>query len=377
MPTQPIRVAHLMQYFLIGGLERMVERLCVAAKSRGVESLVIGYLEDGPVRESLEEHGIRTVMLDPGAGLRPELAWRLRSVLVRERIDVLHTHHLGPFLYGAAAAALARCPQVHTEHSHEFYDTTRRRLLGAAMSPLAEVVAVTPEVAEFRKRFPGKCQVIPNGVPLPPLDSSTRSAARASLGAGPDDLIIGCAARLSAEKDHAGLLDAFGLLLEREPRALLACAGQGPLGEALRAQAERAGLSPRVRWLGSLDDMTPFYSALDACVLTSVREGLPLSLLEAMSFGVPVVATEVGGVGELLGGGAGLLVPPKSKEALSNALSSLLRQPDLADDLGSRGRARVEQSYSIDRMVDRYVELYRRVLKPSRSLRGMESRLCG
>ena len=77
MPTQPIRVAHLMQYFLIGGLERMVERLCVAAKSRGVESLVIGYLEDGPVRESLEEHGIRTVMLDPGAGLRPELAWRL------------------------------------------------------------------------------------------------------------------------------------------------------------------------------------------------------------------------------------------------------------------------------------------------------------
>lgn len=150
---RPLRVAHLMQYFAIGGLERMVERLAVASKSQGIESLVIGYLGDGPIRAALEERGVRTLLLDSGPGLHPELVLRLRSVLLREKIDVLHTHHLGPFVYGAPAAVLARCPQVHTEHSHEQYDKPRRRLLGALMSPLSEVVAVTPEVAEFESAF--------------------------------------------------------------------------------------------------------------------------------------------------------------------------------------------------------------------------------
>jgi glycosyltransferase involved in cell wall biosynthesis len=365
-----------MQYFLIGGLERMVERLSLEARSRGVESLVIGYLEDGPVREALEEQGVRTLMLDSGPGLRPELVWRLRSVLVREQIDVLHSHHLGPFLYGAPAARLAGCGHVHTEHSHEFYDTRRRRVLGALMSPLAKVVAVTPEVAEYRKRFPGSCQVIPNGVPLPSRGLASRERGRAWLDAKPEDFVIGCAARLAAEKNHAGLLEAFAQVLESEPRALLACAGDGPLREALRAQAERAGLNHRVRWLGAIDDMEPFYSALDACVLNSVREGLPLCLLEAMSFGIPVVATEVGGVGELLAGGAGRLVPPQSAQALAGALQSLASQAELAKRTGQTGKTRIRQSYSIDRMVDRYVALYREVAKRPLPSTELESTSC-
>jgi len=360
---RPLRVAHLMQYFAIGGLERMVERLSVASKSRGVESLVIGYLGDGPIRGALERQGIPTLLFDSGPGLDPKLAWRLRSVLLRERIDVLHSHHLGPFVYGTPAALLARCPQVHTEHSHELYDKPRRQILGAIMSPLAEVVAVSPEISEYRKRFPGRCRVIPNGVPLPADAPSMRARARALLNADEGSFVVGCAARLSPEKNHAGLLAAFAQLLRDEPRSLLACAGDGPLGDALRAQADRAGLGGRVRWLGTVEEMGQFYAALDACVLNSDREGLPLSLLEAMSFGVPVVATEVGGVGALLADGAGLLVPPRAPEALAAALSSLAQQPELAQKIGRNGKARIRESYSIDTMADRYVELYREVAK--------------
>jgi len=354
-----------MQVFLIGGLERMVEHLCVASKSRGVESLVIAYLVDGPIRAALEEQQVRTLLLDGGPGLHPELVLRLRSLLIREKIDVLHTHHLGPFVYGAPAAILARCAHVHTEHSHELYDTTRRKLVGAAMSPLAEVVAVTPEVAEFRRRFRGRCRVIPNGVPLPPDEPALRASARASLGADQDCFVVGCAARLSTEKNHSGLLAAFAQLLADEPRSLLVCAGDGPLRDTLPAQAEDAGLSQRVRWLGSVDDMRHFYSALDACVLNSTREGLPLSLLEAMSFGIPVVATNVGGIGALLADGAGLLVPPEAPDVLAGVLKSLAARPELAEKLALKGRARIRQSYSIDSMVDRYVELYRSVAKRS------------
>lgn len=373
---RPLRVAHLIQYFAIGGLERMVERLAVASQARGVDSLVIAYLGDGPVRADLEAQGVRTMALKYASGLRPELVWRLRSALLRERIDVLHTHHVGPFIYGAPAAALAGCPQVHTEHSHELYDTPRRWLVGAAMSPLAEVVAVAPEVSEFRKRFPGTCQVIPNGVPLPSIGPTIRAQARAAIDAEEHSFVVGCAARLSVEKDHAGLLEAFEHLVRAEPCALLACAGDGPLRGLLRARAERLGLTSRVRWLGSVEDMGSFYPALDVCVLNSTREGLPLSLLEAMSFGIPVVATDVGGIGELLSEDFGLLVPSKAPRLLSRALESLAKKPELRRELGERGRARIRERYSIDEMADRYVALYHRIGKRRSSSHDMESARC-
>ena len=363
MPRGPVRVAYLMQYFAIGGLERMVEHLSVGAQARGIESIVVAYLGDGPIREALEKRGVRTVLLDGRAGLHPRLVGHLQALLRRERIDVLHTHHLGPFVYGAPAAALAGCGHVHTEHSHELYDTTRRRLIGALMPAFAEVVAVSPEVSQYRERFRGRCRVIQNGVPLPEVDASARVRARRILGADEGSFVVGCAARLSAEKDHAGLLDAFARLHESEPHALLACAGVGPLADALRSKSRAMGLESRVRWLGAVDDMRSFYAALDACALNSVREGLPLSLLEAMSFGIPVVATDVGGVGELLADGAGLTVPPRAPALLADALRSIAAYPSLARALGQKGQARVRRSYSVDNMVDQYVQVYREVAK--------------
>ncbi|MGB5813068.1 MAG: glycosyltransferase [Polyangiales bacterium] len=347
-----------MQYFAIGGLERMVERLSVACRRRGVDSLVIAYLGDGPIRGALERQGVQTVLLPGAAGLDPRLSWRIRAILMREGVDVLHTHHLGPFVYGAPAALLAGCRHVHTEHSHELYDTARRRLLGAMMSPLAEVVAVTSEVSEYRRRFPGRCSVIPNGVVVPSDDPLRRERARDQLGLDSSAFVVGCAARLSPEKNHAVLLEAFARLRRQEPRAVLLCAGEGPLGDQLRALTQEANLESHVRWLGAIDDMSAFYAALDVCTLSSDREGLPLSLLEAMSFGVPVVATEVGGIPELLDDDAGIVVPPGDPNTLVEALSSLASNPGVARSLGSRGAARIRETYSIERTADRYVELY-------------------
>ena len=205
------------------------------------------------------------------------------------------------------------------------------------MSPLAEVVAVTPEISEFRKRFPGRCRVITNGVPLPSLEPSMRARGRALLGAKQDSFVVGCAARLVPREEPRRPSRSICTAARDEPRSLLACAGDGPLARCASCRgATRAGVSEHVRWLGSVEDMSQFYSALDVCVLNSTREGLPLCLLEAMSFGIPVVATDVGGVGELIAGGAGVLVPPQAPQVLAGALRSLAT----AARAGERARPR-------------------------------------
>ena len=170
---------------------------------------------------------------------------------------------------------------------------------------------------------------------------------------------------IRAEKDHETLLAAFGRLLERAPDSLLACAGDGPLRDELKKSTRARGLESRVRWLGALDDMSSFYPATDACVLSSLREGLPLSLLEAMSYGRPVVATDVGGVPELLSGGAGLLVPPTAPGALADSLASIATNASLATSLGQVALARVSDGYGIDKMVKEYVDMYREAVRSS------------
>jgi glycosyltransferase involved in cell wall biosynthesis len=207
-------------------------------------------------------------------------------------------------------------------------------------------------------------------------DPGLRDRGRALLGADEDDFVIGCAARLSEEKDHAGLLRAFADLAAVEPRAMLACAGDGPLAESLRARTAATGLADRVRWLGTVEDMPTFYASLDVCVLNSTREGLPLSLLEAMAFGIPVVATDVGGVGELLQGSAGVLVPPSEPSRLASELASLSSDPTRAQRMGRVGEARVRAEYSVDRMADEYVALYHQLVQRRHSRMGLESAQC-
>jgi glycosyltransferase involved in cell wall biosynthesis len=355
-----ICVAPVLQYFALGGLERMVEGLALGAREHGVRSVVIGYLGDGPIRQSLEAAGVHTHLLADAPGFSPFRIHALQRILRSERVEVVHTHHLGPFVYGASAAFARGLPVVHTEHSHELYDVARRRMLARAMPLVSEVVAVTAEIASYRARHFGRsCRVIENGVQLPVLVAGARARARTLLGVGEEELVIGCIARLAAEKDHDTLLQAFALLSRRVPKARLVLIGTGPLERAIRERCGSLGLGDRVRLLGARNDVGELLSGLDVVALTSVREGLPLSLLEAMAHGRAVLATQVGGIVELLAEGAGRLVAPGDVHACADELENLARDPALRAALGARAHARVAARYSEARMISAYVELYR------------------
>ncbi len=358
----PLRVAHLVQYLSVGGIERMVERMAVAGPAHGLAVEVIAYLEDGPLRPLLEARGVPVSVLPTRPGLSPSLPLRLARHLRKRRIDVVHSHHVGPFLYGAAASRLAGAAQVHTEHSVEFYDAARRRAIGRAMPYFAEVVCVAQGISDWRREHLGTHDaVIENGVAIPAHSASARADARAALGVDADAFVVGCLARLSPEKDHRTLVEAFAQIAGELPRGHLVLIGDGPLRADLERQIADAGLGDRVSVLGRRLDADAVVPAFDVGALASVREGLPLALLEIMATATPVVATSVGGIPALLAAGGGRVVRPGDPAALASALLGYAHDPARRAADGAVARQLVAARYSDAQMNSRYAEIYRRV----------------
>ena len=216
---------------------------------------------------------------------------------------------------------------------------------------------------------PEKIFVIANGIELSrqPLNDSDRAALANELGLPPGGLLALSVGRLTEQKGHTYLLDAIPAILEQFPETVFAIAGDGPLRRELEATAERLGISRSVRFLGTRADVPELLQMADIFVLPSLWEGLPIALLEAMGAGLPVIATQVEGVEEIIVDGEnGLLLPPADAESLKIAMLRLLAQPDLRVNLGSAGRALVEDAFSLDQMGKRYEDLFLSLLERTR-----------
>ena len=196
-----------------------------------------------------------------------------------------------------------------------------------------------------------KCSVVTNGIDSDIFKPSTarRAEVRAQLNSS-DSFVWLAAGRLAPAKDYPNLLRAFSLLRREFPSAQLWIAGQGSELEEnrLKALAESTGNSPSVRWLGLRDDMPVLLNAADGFVLSSAWEGMPLVIGEAMAMEKPVVATDVGGVGELVGD-AGVLVPPKDPEALTEAMLGVMRMTgEQRQRMGNAARERIRHHFDMN-----------------------------
>jgi glycosyltransferase involved in cell wall biosynthesis len=286
--------------------------------------------------------------------------------------DLLHGHGLRFAPLWAAASLAARRPLVVTLHNLVPPDLplAARAALRAALLCARQIIAVSAAVARSARTVApaGRVAVVRSGVDVAAFAPGTpdeRAAARAALGLAGCQPAVLCVARLSPEKNVGGFLEAAAIAARRAPGARFLVAGGGPLGPTLRYQIECLDLSGQARLLGRRDDVPRLLAAVDVLCLPSREEGLGLAVLEAMAAGLPVVATNVGGVPEVVAAGeTGLLVPPGDPAALAAALAALLTAPDRARAMGAAGRARAAERFTLRHMVAATHAVYARALAP-------------
>lgn len=293
-------------------------------------------------------------------------ALRIASITRAIRPHVVHWHAARAHALGAIAARFAPGPKRVLSRRVDF---RVRGSLGSRVLyslPVEAIVAISEGVKEalVQSGIPGDgIRVIPSGIDLAPFETPfDRVAARARLGVAPEQVLAIQVAALAPHKSQTTLLKSAALLREQSPRLVIWIAGEGNLRDSLAAEHVRLKLGDRVRFLGFRDDIPDLLRAADLFVLSSYLEGLGTSVLDAMAAGLPVVATRVGGVPEIVKDGeTGMLVPPRDPEALAHAMALLADDPGMRDRLGSNGRS-LARSYDADRTAFRTRELYLEVL---------------
>jgi glycosyltransferase involved in cell wall biosynthesis len=349
-----LRVAHVTFGLDVGGLEKLLVEFGRHADRERFDLHFVSLGHAGVVAEEIAAAGWPVTALGVPTGLHPSLAFRLARLLRRWGTDVVHTHDERPHLYGTLAGRLAGVGRIiHTRHSQGRNLSRRQRaLVNLAASCVDRFVCVSQDSARLalRQGVPArKVCTVWNGIDL------ARFAYTGPRADGPAVIV----ARLDPAKDHATLLRATALAVGRDPSFRLEVAGDGPCREDLHRLTGELGLAGQVRFLGQVRDVPGLLARAGLFVLSSLSEGVSLTLLEAMAGGLPVVATRVGGNPEVVTGDTGLLVPAADPEALAGALLRLWQAPGERHRLGSAGRARVEGHFDVRRMVATYERLYR------------------
>lgn len=379
-----IRVMHLNASVQIGGAEKVIMTLSKGMKDTAFDPIVASFVTYGESAsgggEFIEESkrlGIDTRIITTKKMCRFMLSELFRNLfdlcrLIRkEKIKLLHTHGYKADIIGLAASKILNIPIVSTAHGwtscsknvklYEFLDRLALRFFD-------RVIAVSDSVKDRLLKShisPQKIEKIYNAIELKTSSEvllSTKSF-KDSFNLSNGNKLIGAIGRLSIEKGLSYFLEAGKEVISRYPQIRLLIVGEGPERQNLEIMAERFAIKDKVIFCGFQKDISTIYSILDVVVLSSVTEGLPLTLLEALAHEKPVVATRVGGVPELIKDGeTGILVNPKDSQGLANGILKILDNPEEAKKLAMRGRKLVEEKFNSKSMSERIEKLYYEVL---------------
>ncbi len=369
------RVLVLVDVLGLGGAESLAVELAAGVDPRRYRTFVVATKRGGPLEDSLRAAGVPYVVLGRRCRSSGRAAFRL--LRLARASDLIHSHLFGNNVWGALAARVAGVPLLAHEHNrvgrHSRLEPLLDRLL---IGPTAyRVLCVSEAVGEALVTAgfpPRKIEVIPNGIRLE--DTVPRDLARRELGLPDDARVIGIVASLRPEKAHDLLLEAFAdLIRDGRPQLVLCVVGDGPERHRLQGLARRLGIAEAVLWAGERPGARRLMSAFELSVLCSRSEGLPLAALEAMAAGVPVVATRVGSIPDLLADGGGLVVEQGDRHGLADALATLLDDPALAHTVGATGRARVVARHDLRTTIARIESLYDEALAPEGRLREERS----
>jgi glycosyltransferase involved in cell wall biosynthesis len=358
----------------VAGAEQVVLALARGLDRRRFQPIVGCLTVEGPLAVELRAAGLEVFALGKRPGPDALVLLRLARSMRAGKIDVVHTHVWNADVWGRLAGWVAGVPVLlTTAHNVDSWKKRRHLAVDRALAAVSRrLVCVSEAVRTFYRERAGipeaKLTVIRNGIDPSPFDAASDAApARARLGLNGSAPVLTVVARLVPQKGHRYFLEALVSLRREFPAALGLVVGDGALRGELEALASQLGLldGGGVRFLGERRDVPEILSATDVFVLpSSLREGLPISLLEAMAARRAVVVTDIGGNRETVEDGvSGRVVPPADAQALAQACAEVLRDPSLAASLGRAARAKVEREFSVARMVRQTEELYDTVLE--------------
>ncbi len=365
---RPLSVVHVAGSADWGGGERYLE-LLARHLDRDRFALTVVLPSEGPFVKRLSRLEIPVHVVDLGRLVAPSAVVRLAATLRRLAPDIVQSHGARSNFYARLAVALLRRPRhVSTVHNslRDYPVSPLRRVVYRAMDrstlPLtARVLCVADALA---RDYRARATIIPNGVDVTELDAArgdTMQIRRGlGLGAGP---VIGFAGRLTPQKDPMTFLRSVAAVRRDLPTAMGLVVGDGPLRADLELEAARVGLGEHCVFTGARSDVPALLDAMDVFVLSSVSEGFPFVLLEAMAMARPVVATMVDGVTEIVQDDiSGVLVAPGDPSSIAGAVLGLLRHPAHARAVGAAARAHVADRFSVERMIHQTEQLYLEVM---------------
>ena len=362
-----IKVLHIVPILAPGGAERVAVHIARGLNRDKYESMVValGRRVGCELDRMIEQPGIEIRYLDKPLGFDYRTYSRLHRVLKDFQPDIVHTH-LQVLRYVLPSMLLLKRPSLlHTVHNLAERDTeVRARWIhryafhhGVVPVAVAEVVARSVERLYDIQR----CPTIPNGIPTDyyRYPQTPRSEWRAREEFCDDDVLFVCVARFAPQKNHSLLLRAFAEGPASVPNAHLMLVGDGVLQKQLESQAKDLGLARQIHFLGIRADIPDALGAADIFVLSSNYEGNPLSVMEAMSSGLPIVCTAAGGVPDLLENRKeGLIVQPGDVRGLSSSMKYLLGNREARLSLGKAAERRAREQFDVSTMVEAYEGLY-------------------
>ena len=360
----------------MGGIERLAVELGRRQKDAGHEAIIYCLTHRGDFAKEAEASGIRIVAFQKERGPSPGTVWAMVKMLRKDRPDVLHTHNHLVHHYGVLAGRLAGVPAiVNTRHgalvqikeqgsgfvaTTSSPDTKADLIYRACLRWTDAVVLISEATRNFYVEHRGcpssKTHVILNGAPLERFLCSP-----ASPGSLRPRIRFGTASRMVADKDHFTLLAAFARAAESLPHAELHVAGDGPLRSRIESSIAELNLKQKVVLHGAVREVPVFLKQLDIFVMTSVNEGLPVAVLEAMAAGLPIISTRVGGIQEAAIEGLNARFAKRGDAAgLAHEMTQMALCPDLAG-IGAHGRRLVMERFQIERTWKEYEELFNRI----------------
>ncbi|MFP3978293.1 glycosyltransferase [Marinobacter sp. KMM 10035] len=364
---KPLRVLHITFNMGIGGTEQVIRQLVQGMASESVESEILcidGHI--GPIGETLQQSGVPVHKLARKQGFDWALIKAIRKRLREGRFDVVHCHQYTPWMYGWLAALPTRAKVVFTEHGRFYPDRYRYKamLINPIMALFTpSIVAISEATKDALVKYEfiprRKIQVIYNGIAPLTRNETEAQKVREELGIPPGALVVGTVSRLDPVKNQQMMLKAFKAFLEKCPDSYLLMVGDGPAKSELVELTESLHIANRTLFTGFIKAPVHHLAAMDVFLLSSHTEGTSMTLLEAMSLGVPAVATRVGGNPEIIEDSVtGILTEPNEVASFSGAIARMSQNRIGREKLAEAGMLRFREKFSGPVMVKKYSSSY-------------------